>query len=133
MKVSLYLITTNIFPEQICGGEELLLIKGENEDIGDPNIDELGFASTLGIHSDTPWQVLTKFKDWWNENVKIPIQIEHLTSETELLQDYRLTEISSLDENEWTMKSNFIAYPKNSSVSYERVIEFIEESELRLK
>jgi hypothetical protein len=130
MKVYLYLVVSDSYPERICGGEEIILIRDEAEMKTELGLDDLGFVSTLGIRSNVSDEVLNEFLDWWGETVGISVKTKKLTSEPSSIQDYRLLEIESLGENEWTLKSTFLAYPKDSSASYERAIEFIKESEL---
>lgn len=133
MTIYLYQIETDTYPEGVGDPEEMLLVHEEGADPECLNIGELNFITTLGIRSENPEETLSEFKNWWQGNAGSQIGLELITKESMILQDVRREEIESLDEGEWSMQTNFIAYSRASEEAYLSAQKIIQESELKVQ
>ena len=128
MRIQLYIIRTDKYPSEIVDPDQLIL--AHNDETEEIDVSNLGFITTLGVHSDTPERVLAKFRDWWASVADgIPV-IELLTDDAHQMQEYRRDEINSIEIDGWTMKANFIAYLQSDPEGHHSAVALIKTSEL---
>lgn len=126
-------MVTEEYPRELADDDSLILIHDEEQDVErDISMDELNFMTTLVVNSIEPELVLEQFKEWWDDNAGGRIELELLTMDIRNLNTDRAEYVKNMEQNEWSIKNCFIAYPLNSPSAYKVAREIVVESELAI-
>ncbi len=133
MNVYLYLLVSDFYPEDWADNDSLLLVEAEMESSSDEmeiSLDELSFMTTVLVNSIEPESAMENLRSWWSVNATGEFSVELLATDESQLDQSRFLEFKKLKAGEWSLKTNFVAFLRNSKKAYGEAKKIICESEL---
>ena len=123
-----YFLKTDTFPSEIANSESVILIQDEDSP-PELEVTDLEFISTLVVKTDDIEETLLHVQDWWGSVTSGKLELELLTEKISMLNSDQQALVSGLEIGQWSLKDNFLAYPKGNSECLEYAKSIIVESE----